>query len=220
MGPWRLRALWAAWWICLVPGLAAGAVFVHGVLRDTRAGEPVLALDLAAASDWTAVPFRVWGGGPRALRLDSVNHAPAFVGAALTAQFEVAVVDPRGQARFRRVYDGAATGHVLPDNYGGVRLETLVLDDRPWRRWTLRARVLRPDLRFRTARTQLKLWKDRPDLGMGGLVSYAMLAPAGIFLGLALLAALALAGRGRRLPLWVMAGFAAVALALSGLWRA
>lgn len=76
----------------------------------------------------------------------------------------------------------------------------LELNDRPFRQWTLKARVLKPDSRFKSVYTEVKFWKNRYDPGMGGLINYAMIIPAGIFLALAFFASLSLAAKGSRAP--------------------
>jgi hypothetical protein len=91
---------------------------------------------------------------------------------------------------------------VLPSNYGDSKLGTLEIDDWPFQKWVLKARVLKPDSRFTTAYTELKLWKNRYDPGMGGLVNYVMIIPAGVCLMLAFITSLALAAHGSKLPLF------------------
>lgn len=89
-----------------------------------------------------------------------------------------------------------------------------MLDDWPWRSWELKARVLQPDARFRTARSEIRLWKDRYDPGMGGLVNYVMIIPAAVLLLLALGLAALLARRGRPRPLVVTLVLGAGVIAL------
>lgn len=198
----------------LLAALGCAAVFVQGVVRDQRIGEPVLRIDFPSAGEWTSTRFRVWGAGPRTLSMSSVNQDPQFVGAELEAAFEVAVVHSDGRTFFQRAYPPGSTGHQLPSNYGDSRLEKLVLDDWPWRSWELKARVLQPDARFRTARSEIRLWKDRYDPGMGGLVNYVMIIPAAVLLLLALGLAALLARRGRPRPLVVTLVLGAGVIAL------
>ena len=198
---WQRKLLWAAWFGSFAVALASTALFTGGILRDSRAGEPVVQIDLSSAGDWIVVPFRVWGAGIYKLFVSSVNHDSTFVGLPLAADFEIAVIDPRGKILFQQVYPAGSTGHVLPRNYGDTTLSTLELDDWPLRQWILKARVLRADPRFKTARTEVKLWKNRYDPGMGGLVNYVMIIPAGVFLVFAFIAALPLAAAGFKVPL-------------------
>lgn len=201
MSPVKRKLLWAAWVVSFVLALAAIVIFVQGILRDTRAGEPVVHIDLASPSDWRSTPFRIWGQGKFRLFISSVNHDPQFLGAPLAGNFEVAIDDPDGKVFFQELYAAGSTDHSLPNNYGDSLLRTFEIDDSPWRQWTLKARVLKPDPRFRTAHTELKLWKERYDPGMGGLINYVMIIPAGIFLLIAFVTAAALAAGGPKTPL-------------------
>lgn len=190
------------WGVCLLIGGAAGGMFAAGVVRDTRPFDPVLPLDLTRPSDWTSAPFRLFGAGRHRLFLATVNHDSTHLGAPLEAALEVAVRSPDGAEVFRRAYGPGETGHTLPGNYADVELAVLELDGRPWRRWTLAARVTAPDPRFGSGRTEVKLYRQQYDPGMGGLVNYVMAIPAGIFLALAGVLAIPLATRHRvRWPL-------------------
>ncbi|HYN53496.1 MAG TPA: hypothetical protein VES38_02180 [Methylotenera sp.] len=202
MNAWKQKLLWT-WLFSIVFALIFMTIFVQGVLRDRRIGEPVLRIDFSSTSDWVSTPFRVWGPGTHTLFVSSVNHDPKFVGAELAADFEVSIADSNGARFFHQVYAPGSTGHVLPSNYGDSKLGSFKLDDWPLRSWTLRARVLKPDPRFKTAQTQIKFWKDRYDPGMGGLMNYVMIIPALVFLVLSFLASLALARKGFRTPMFV-----------------
>lgn len=203
MNPRKLQLLLLAWMASFALALFCAAIVVKGVLRDLRVGEPMLAIDLSRPSDWTATRFRVWGQGTYMLFISSVNWDSTYVGAPLGAELEVAVLDPGGRPVFERVFPGGATGHVLPINYGDSRLVEVPVDDWPLRRWTLKARVLAPDERFKTARSSVKFWKQRYDPGMGGMMNYVMIVPAGVFMLLAFFAALSLFRHGRRAPIVV-----------------
>jgi hypothetical protein len=193
--------LWFAWSATFGLGLLCSGIVVQGILRDRHTGDPVLPLDVSQRSDWRAARFRVWGEGTYRLFIASVNWDSTRVGAPLRATLEVAVLTPNGLAAFRRQYAPGATGLLLPINYGDAELAELLLSDSPLQRWTLQARVLTPDERFKTAITSLKLYKQRYDPGMGGMINYVMIVPAGLFLVIAFLTALALAKRGSRAPL-------------------
>lgn len=203
MNSWKLKLLRGAWLFSIVFTLIFVTIFVQGILRDHRIGEPVLHIDFSSTSGWVSTPFRVWGPGTYTLFVSSVNHDPKFVGAELAADFEISIADSDGARFFHQVYAPGSTGHVLPSNYGDRKLGSFKLDDWPFRSWTLRARVLKPDSRFKTAQTQIKFWKDRYDPGMGGLVNYVMIIPALGFLVLSFLASLALARKGFRTPIFV-----------------
>lgn len=180
-------------------------MFGQGILRDRRIGEPVLRIDLSSTSDWVSTRFRIWGRGTHSLFVSSVNHDPRFIGADLAAAFEISITNSSGMRFFHRLYAPGSTGHVLPSNYGDRKLGSFELDDLPLRNWTLAARVVEPDPRFKTARTEIKFWKERYDPGMGGLMNYVMAIPALLFLVLSFLASLALASRGFRTPVVVTA---------------
>jgi hypothetical protein len=110
--------LTAAWMLTLGLSVLCSGLFLQGVIRDTRWGDPVLRLDLSRTSDWVSVPFRVWGTGNYDLFLSTVNHQPDHVGIPLSADFEVSIVDPDDRIVFSRLFQGGTTGHVLPTNYG------------------------------------------------------------------------------------------------------
>ena len=193
--------LWISWAISFSVALLAAALLLQGVLRDTRAGEPTVRIDFSAASDWKSIPFRVWGAGRYAIFVSSVNHDPALTGRALNAAFEVRVMTPEGRTYFHQRYAPGSTGHVLPDNYGDRRLALLDLDGNPLQSWLLRYRVTQPDRGFPPNMTELKLWKERPDPGMGGLMNYVMIIPALFFTLVAGILATVLAAKKHYLPL-------------------
>lgn len=213
MASWKRKLLWSLWALSMALALASMAVFVQGILRDHRTGEPVLEVDLSSQGDWRTVPFRVWGSGTYRLFISSVNHNPQLAGARLEGDFEISVVDPEGKIFFHRAYAAGAANHVLTNDYSDSQLEKLALADWPLRAWILKARVLRPDSRFKTAHTQVKLWKERYDPGMGGLMNYVMIIPAGFFLLLSFLASLGLAANSSRAPLIVTFVFGLIFLA-------
>lgn len=197
----RRPVLFGIWIVSFLLALGASAIVVAGVRRDTRAGQPVLEIDLARSSDWATVPFRLSGAARHTLLLSTVSFDSTNLGVSLEGAFEVAVVNGRGDTVFRRMYPPGASGHVLPYNYGDTPLATLALSDLPVRAWTLAARVTAPDARFAPATSELKLWKEQADPGLGGVVNYLMAIPAGIFLVVGLGAAVPLAAQKRPLPL-------------------
>jgi hypothetical protein len=210
----RHKLAWGAWLITSALGLFCAGIFAAGVLRDTRAGEPSLRIDLSAPGGWSSTPFRVWGKGDYLLFLSIVNHDRGSVGARYAGEIEALVEAPGGKVVLQRIYAGDAAAPALPLNYGDRRLGAATLDHWPLRQWMLRARVLKGDPSFGTARSQIKFWKDRPELGMGGMMNYVMILPAGIFLLLALAIALWLAGKKSVVPVWLTAGSGAVLLSL------
>lgn len=203
---WRRRTLWGAWGLSFLLALACMAVFIQGVMRDTRAGDPVIRVDFAIAPGRIEASFRVWGQRTYDLLISSVNHDASLVGRRLAAEFEIEIVDPDGKPVLHRKFPAGETGHQIPSNYGDVRLATIELDSSPLRSWTLRVNVLKPDPAFLAAQTHLKLYKRQYDPGMGGLINYAIIIPGGILLLLALIMSVPLAIGGARLPLFLTAG--------------
>jgi hypothetical protein len=198
---WKRRVLWVVWGLSFGLGLVCLGVFMQGLIRDSDAGDAIIRVNFASPAGWVSAPFRVWGEGTYHLRISSVNHDPQFTGRPLDAEFEVQVIAPDGNAVLRQTYGAGATGHRVPDNYGDRRLATLDLNDWPLRRGELRVGVLKPDPNFITGQTELRLRKERYDPGMGGLINYVMVIPAGIFLLIALGVSFLLARAGSRAPL-------------------
>ncbi len=201
--PWKHKLLWIAWAFCFALSILFVLIFAQGVIRDMRVGEPVLRVDLSSRSDWVSRQFRILRPGTYNLFISTVNHDERFVGEPLAGAFEVAVIAPDGKEFFQRHFSGDTTDHVLPRNYGDSKLATLELDSSLRSRWTLKARVLDADPKFSTAFTDIKLWKVRSDPGMGGLINYVMIIPAGIFMLVAFVASLVLAKQGARSALMV-----------------
>jgi hypothetical protein len=195
------RLLWAAWGLSFMLAVACAAVFFQGIIRDKRPFDPEIRLDLSTQSEWITTPFRVWGEKSYSLLIGSVSHDPARVGRPLTAELEVRVLDPNDQVVFYRAYPPGETEHTIPNNYGDVRLATLKLSDWTLRSWALQVRVTEPDPGFASVRSTLRLYEQRSHLGMGGLVTYAMIIPAGILMLLALVLAVFIARHSSRLPL-------------------
>lgn len=225
--------LFALWAVCLLAGLASAWVFVAGLLRDTHFEEAAIAMDLGEAGAWRGVDFRVWGGGPYVVWLTTLRpdrtSAPAPSGARepeaagpgagrparFRGRIEVRILDPDGDARLERRYEGNRLEHATSGGMTWTRLEDLRLDGLPVRPWRLEARTLKGDPEFGARselRSRLLLRKDRPDVGMGGLINYVMIIPAALFLLLSLVLALGLARRGgSRAPAWI-SGILLVAL--------
>jgi hypothetical protein len=197
----KSKLLFLAWLISFPIALVLGVVSAKGILQSVRYGEPSLEVDLSRRSDWLSVPFRVWGKGRYNLFISTVNHDSTHVGAPFAGNFEVAVVDPSGRVLFQQVYPPGSIEHRLPQNYGDTALKTLEIEDWPLRRWTLKARVLVPDSRFKTGQSVIKFWKQRYDPGMGGLIYFVLIIPAGFFLLVAALCAAAIARGGSKIPI-------------------
>lgn len=212
MTPRRKVVLLSIWGVLFTLGALCAGVFVQGVLRDHRVGEPVLDINLGAQSQWLITPFRVFGDGDYRLILSSVNHNPGLVGRPFDGRLEVQVRDPDGRLVLDRLYNSAELNYRVPSNYGDRVLNLLSLAGWPLRSWELRAKIADGDDDFQTVRSELKLWKERYDPGMGGMINYVMIFPAVLFLSFAFLVALPLFKSGTRFPLISTAGLVALIL--------
>ena len=210
----KRRMLLLFWSISFLLALGSGAIFIQGLMRDYYTGDPVVRFDPRQKTDWIAASFRVWGQGSYALRISSVNHNPDPVGRLLESEFEVLVTDPHENTVLRKTYRPGSIEHRVPNNYGDTLLETLELNDLPTRSWRLLVRVIKADPNFVTSQTELKLRKQRYDPGMGGLMNYAMIVPAGLFLVVAMISSLLLAKGGTFTPLVLTAVVSSAFLAL------
>lgn len=200
----KRRLLFATWFLMFVLALGSIGFVAQGLMRDLYTGDPVARLDLHTPDGWKSVPFRVWGYGVYSLYISSVNHDRARVGRRFDGAFAVRIKAPSGRTVFERTYGPGTLDHRIPLNYGDNQLETITLDDWPLRRWDLQVQIVDGDPKFQTSITQLKLRKQRYDPGMGGLMNYAMILPAGLFLLLALGCSIPLArdrGWGGKVPL-------------------
>lgn len=212
MTPRRKLILLSVWGALFTFGALCAGVFVHGVLRDHRVGEPVLEVDLGNHSHWLRTSFRVFGTGDYRLILSSVNHDPGLVGRPFDGRLQVQVADPSGRLVMDRLYGPATLEYRVPSNYGDRTLDLLSLSGWPLRPWELRARIFDGDDDFRMVHSELKLWKERYDPGMGGMINYVMIIPAGVLLLMALLVSLPLFRAGVRTPLVSTAGLLALAV--------
>lgn len=193
--------LWIGWALAFALAAACFAVLLQGVARDARWGQPAISVDFSEVSGWQSESFRVWGEETYTLSVSSVNHDPEYIDRFLTADFRVRILGADEQPVLDRLYRGETLDHTVPRGYGDVRLATLNIKGKPWRPGTLQVRVTEPDPAFRTTRSEVRLWKEQPELGMGGLVNYAMMVPGGIMLVLSFLFASMLASRGHKWPL-------------------
>lgn len=233
----RLRGLLLGLWlVSLLAGVACLGFFAAGLLRDSHFGEVAVPLELGEAGPWRTEAFRLWGGDPYVLWLTTLGPQPPFREDEATGRgeaergtarepterpryagrIEVRLLSPDGASRIDRRYGGDRLEHVAGEGMAWTRLDRLRLEGSPLRAWRLEARVLEGDPRFggeEAFRTRLLLRKDRPDVGMGGLLNYVAIVPAGLFLLASLGLALALARRGGpRAPLWISGLFVAAAV--------
>jgi hypothetical protein len=211
----RLHAnvlLVVAWAVSMALAVVCAGVFAAGVARDNRAGEPTLEMSFSMPGDWSRVPFRVRRAGTYRLFVSTVNHDPQRVGAPFSGQLEVMISRPDGTPFYSGRFEGAAIRHTVPDNYGDAELARVDLDASLAGTWILAVRVAEPSPAFAGLRSQVKLWREREDPGMGGLINYVMIVPATLFAMLGLLLALPLARRGIYWP--ILASGAALVVGL------
>lgn len=201
----RPTFLLVAWTFSFVLALVCIGIFAQGVIRDHRVGQPVIEVDFSEPSGWKEERFRVWGEDSYKLFISSVNHDPEFVGRHLVADFQVRIDGAQGNTVFAREYYGEYLMHKVPNGYGDTALAEINISGWPWQQGVLAVRVTEPDPAFRTTRSELKLWKVQRDVGMGGLINYAMLLPGILLLLLAFAFAVPLARRGHKWPLIVTA---------------
>ena len=210
----KRRVLLLFWSLSFLLAVGSSAIFIQGLMRDYYTGDPVVRFDPRQQTDWVTDSFRVWVQGSYALRISSVNHNPDPVGRLLEGEFEVMITDPHGKTVLRKTYRPGSIEHRVPNNYGDTLLETLELNDWPLRSWKLQVRVTKADPNFVTTQTEMKLRKQRYDPGMGGLMNYAMIVPAGVFLLLSLVLSLLLSRSGMVIPLYITAASSLIFLIL------
>lgn len=201
----RYITLWVSWVLAFGLSLACFAALLSGVARDARWGEPAIPVDFSQVSGWQSESFRVWGEDTYTLFVSSVNHDPEYVDRFLTADFRVRILGADDQPVLDRLYRGETLDHSVPQGYADLLLARLDIRGKPWRPGKIQVRVSEPDPAFKTTRSELKLWKARPNVGMGGLINYAVMVPGGIMLVLSLVFASMLASRGRKWPLIITA---------------
>ncbi|MEX2273928.1 MAG: hypothetical protein WD690_20860 [Vicinamibacterales bacterium] len=208
--------LLAGWIVTLALGVASGVVVVRGTWRDTRAGEPTIPLSLGQASEYQTRSFRVWSDGQYSLFVSTVNFDRSRVGSKFSGEMQVVVRRPDGTTLLDQRFGPDTMDHVMPYNYGDTQLRKIPIGAARIRPWTVAVRVMQADPQFAGVASEVKLWRDRVDPGMGGLVTYVLIIPALMLLLLAVVLAFALARRGRRAPL-VMSLIAAIAF-LAAFW--
>ena len=189
------------WALVFLLGVAIATPVALGLRRDTRAGEVNLPLSLGEASAPQTRSFRVWATGSYNLFLSSVNFDQSRVGAKFRGELEVAIRHPDGRTFFERRFNPDTIDHRMPYNYGDAKLAVLPIAAARIRPWTLSVQVTRADRQFAGVRSELKLWRERADPGMGGMITYVLILPAIVFLLLAVVLAIVLLRRGRTVPL-------------------
>lgn len=193
--------LLTGWLITLVLGVSSAAVVVRGSWRDTRAGEATIPLSLGQASDYQTTSFRAWSDGQYRLFVSTVNFDRSRVGSRFSGEIQVEVRRPDGTVLLDQRFGPDTIDHRMPYNYGDTQLRSLPIGAARIRPWTVAVRVTRADPQFAGVRSELKLWRERVDPGMGGMLTYVLIIPAFMLLLLAIVLAFALARRGRTAPL-------------------
>jgi hypothetical protein len=193
--------LLAGWVFTLALGVSSAAVVVLGARRDARAGEATIHLSLGQASDWQTRSFRVWSDGHYSLFVSTVNFDQPRVGSKFSGELQVVVRQPDGAMLLDQRFGPETMDHRMPYNYGDTQLSNFPLGTARIRPWTVAVRVTRADPQFAGVASEVKLWRERVDPGMGGMLTYVLIFPAVMLLLLAVVLSAALARRGRKWPL-------------------
>ena len=189
------------WMLVFVLGVVIATPVALGVRRDTRAGEVTIPVSLGEATAMQTQAFRAWTAGSYNLFISTVNFDQARVASKFSGEVRIVVRRPGGDTLLDRRFGGATFAHSMPFNYGDTRLATIPLDAARIRPWTVSVEVTRADPSFAGVRSEVKLWRERPDLGMGGMITYVLIFPAIVFLLLAVVLSGVLLRRGRTVPL-------------------
>lgn len=210
--------LHTVWLLALLIGLFCAGLFLQGVVRDKRIGDPDVGLDLSRGSS-AARRFLPWRGGWHDLAVSSVNHAPPF-GPVFQGRVEITLIDGSGDSLINRYFDGSSV-HARPSNMSWTPLDSVSVGRSFFRRMTLSARVIEPDPQFAGVRTNVHLRRRQYDPGMGGMLNYVMLVPGILFLVIALGLGANMSGRGWgkgpfRVTIALTVFMAAIALLLRG----
>lgn len=194
--------LYVVWLACLALGLFCITLFLQGLMRDHRTGQPDIAIDLSSPSSSASRHFRIWQGGEYDLLLSSVNHSPPF-GTPFKGELEISLAAPGGRELVRRVVD-SSSAHARPNNMSWTPIDSLGLERQLRSKSRLTARVIRPDSQFRGVVTRVHLRRRQYDPGMGGLANYVMLFPGILFIAVSFATSLAISQRheGGK-PLWI-----------------
>lgn len=181
------------WLLALLAGLFCGGLFLQGVIRDNRIGDPDVSLDLSRPAGGSR-EFLPWRGGWHDLAVSSVNHSPPF-GPLFQGRVEIRLTDGSGEHVIKRSFD-RSSAHARPSNMTWTALDSVSIGRSLLERMTLSARVIEPDPQFAGVTTNVHLRRRQYDPGMGGMVNYIMLLPAVLFLVIALGLGANMSGRG------------------------
>lgn len=205
------------WALVFILGVAIATPVAFGIRRDTRAGEVTIPVSLGQAAAHTQ-SFRAWTAGSYNLFISTVNFDQARVGSTFSGEVRVVMRRPGGDTLLDRRFGPGTFTHAMPYNYGDTKLATISLDAARLRPWIVSAEVTRADPSFAGVRSEIKLWRERTDPGMGGMITYVLIFPAIVCLLLAVVLAIVLFRRGRTVPL-VMSVLAAGAFFLAVWFR-
>jgi hypothetical protein len=194
--------LYLLWLATLAVGVFCITLFLKGLMRDNRTGQPDIAVDLSSAASAASHDFRVWSAGEYDLMLSSVNHMPPF-NIPFSGKLELTVSGADGSVLSQRIVD-SSSAHMRPDNMSWTVLDSVRLERSLGRKSRLTARVLQPDPQFAGVTTSAHLRRRQYDPGMGGLVNYVMLFPGIVLLAVSFATALSIFHRdGGTKPLWI-----------------
>ena len=204
------------WLVALLVGMFCTGLFLQGVIRDERIGDPDVSLDLSRHSRGSS-EFRPWRGEWYDLAVSSVNHAPPF-GVPFRGKVEIRLVDATGREVFARTLDSVGA-HTRASNMSWTQVDSIRIARSFFRRMTLSARVVEPDSSFASVATRVHLRTRQYDPGMGGMMNYVMLAPAILSLTVAAGVGANMSGRGwgtgpLRVTFAIAAVLGAIAIAL------
>lgn len=207
--------LYFLWLATLAVGLFCITLFLKGLMRDNRAGQPDISVDLSSAASSASRDFRIWRAGEYDLMLSSVNHSPPF-DIRFSGKLDLTVSGPDGRVLVHRIVD-SSSAHPRPNNMSWTVLDSVRLERSLGQKSRLAARIIEPDSQFDGVRTTVHLRRRQYDPGMGGLANYIMLFPGILFIAIAFGVALAISQRGQGTKLLWITSAAVLILGALGL---
>ena len=194
--------LYILWLAALAVGVFCITLFLKGLMRDNRTGQPDIAVDLSSAASSASHDFMVWSAGEYDLMLSSVNHSPPF-DIPFSGKLELTVSGADGSVLSHRIVDNSST-HMRPNNMSWTVLDSVRLERSLGQKSRLTARVIQPDPQFAGVKTTVHLRLRQYDPGMGGLANYVILFPGIVFMAVSFAIALSIFHRdGGTKPMWV-----------------
>lgn len=198
---WR----WFAWLLIWLPGVAMTVVSALHMLADSHRWDARVALSVREAGPSANARFRTFSGGVVNVFATSLvhNHAGRTP---FRGTIAIRIVDRYG----RSVRDfQVGQGGVAHEQSGDSSWTTLgeVIAPRLWfEPWLIEARVTAGDSAFPASHVEVMLRKQRPDLGMGGMVYYVTIFLGLFFQLIAMVLAVAWRSTIGKAPLLVSAG--------------